>query len=99
MIKFDFKGTPGPWHAVEYSGTINIQDGQFYGDDNLLDMDNFECEEVEANAAAIAAVPNMLEFIADVADALGDKSALSLWEMSVKQAAEEILNRIANQNT
>lgn len=62
------KHTPGPWFAVDYSGTICIQDGHMYDDRDLLcydpvfsDNDPLSKEEVDANAKLIVAAPELLE--------------------------------------
>lgn len=96
MSKFIFKGTPGPWKIDKSIAYIFIGDkGNRVCMVNHLEDSN---PDHTANAAAIAEVPNMLELLADIVHGLNDRSKLSLWDQSVKQAAEEILHRIENQN-
>ena len=68
-----FKGTKGEWFGIEYSGIWNIQSGQFYGDDNLLDCECYPREEVEANAKLIAAAPDLLEALINIRKLAFDK--------------------------
>lgn len=66
-MKYEFKGTQGKWHAVEYSGTIAIQDAPFYGEKDLLDADNVGYETMTANGYLAAAAPQLLQAcVADV---------------------------------
>ena len=56
--------TPGPWYAVEYAGFADIQDGPFYGDDNIF---NAECDDrFLANAKLAASAPDMLEALKEL---------------------------------
>lgn len=63
------KHTPGPWFAVDYSGSYFIQNGPMYEDKGILSYDystfgekySVTKEEAEANAALIIAAPEMFE--------------------------------------
>lgn len=54
-----FKGTPGPWHCVEYGGFMEIQAGEYYGDQKLLDLEH--CNEAKENGVLAASAPELLE--------------------------------------
>lgn len=54
-----FKGTPGPWYAVNYGGWIHIQQLPFYGESDLLNEDN--CSLANQNAHLAASAPELLE--------------------------------------
>lgn len=60
-VKYQFKGTPGPWHPIDYAGHINIQAAPFYGELDLLDADNVGHEIMTANGHLAAAAPELLE--------------------------------------
>lgn len=53
------KFTKGDLYPEEYAGHYDIQSGEFYGDDNILDAE--QVGEEEANAKLFAAAPNMNE--------------------------------------
>ncbi len=57
----EFKGTNKPWHFVEYPGFLEIQDGESYSDNNILDVDKVGRQIAEANANLIASAPDLLE--------------------------------------
>lgn len=58
--------TKEPWFAVEYAGFINIQDGPYYENRNLLDCSNFKGQDVfdeetvRANGARIVECVNAM---------------------------------------
>lgn len=60
-VKYQFKGTPGPWHPIDYAGHINIQTAPFYGELDLLDADNVGHEIMTANGHLACAAPELLE--------------------------------------
>jgi len=69
------KFTKGKWFAVDYAGTISIQNGDYYGDDDILCYQDFDgqefCisqEEAEANAKLIVAAPLLLEALQLIVD-------------------------------
>lgn len=68
-----FNGTKGKWFAIEYAGHYNIQTGEFYGNDNVLDYENYPKEEVDANAQLIAAAPDLLEALLEFTKAVEDE--------------------------
>lgn len=81
------KHTPAPWFAVDYAGTLNIQDGPTYEDRNVLSYDkiwneNTFCKEtVEANAALMVIAPDMFEHLEAIADGSAFCSETGLiWE-------------------
>lgn len=94
MSKFIFKGTPGPWKIEKSIAYIFIGDGG----NRVCMINHLEGANPyhEANTKLIAEAPNMFELLADIVHGLNDRSKLSLWDQSVKQAAEEILNRITS---
>lgn len=51
------KHTPAPWYYVQYAGCFDIQSGKYYGDPNLLDLD--QCPEAEANAKLATLAPEL----------------------------------------
>ena len=53
------KHTSGPWYPVGYACYTLIQSGPDYTDTDILNSD--ECDEAEANANLIAAAPELLE--------------------------------------
>ena len=65
--------TPGPWFAVDYAGSICIQNGPMYEDADLL---SYDCicgdtpvrykDEVEANAKLMAAAPELIEALSEM---------------------------------
>lgn len=62
-MDINFKGTKGKWYAVEYAGYYIIQNGNYYGDKDVLDPENFAEEQVKANALLISKAPEMLEML------------------------------------
>lgn len=57
--KPSFKGSKGPWHAVNYAGWINIQRSPYYGSKNLLDES--KNPNAEHDAALMRAAPDLLK--------------------------------------
>lgn len=56
----EFKGTPGPWHAVNYGGYFNLQTTAFYsGRNDLLNEDKNKL--AAENAQLAAAAPDLLK--------------------------------------
>ena len=47
------------WHPVEYGGYWNIQNGEYYGDKNVLDADDVGEGEAEENAKLCANAPEL----------------------------------------
>lgn len=70
----EFKGTSAPWHAVEYAGTIAIQDVAYYGGNDILNMEYFDREVVEANGKLIERSPQMFDAISKSLQNLTDLS-------------------------
>lgn len=64
--KYKFNGTKGKWYAVQYANFFNIQTCDFYiGEDdkpakNVLDIEDFTEETVQANACLLAVAPDLL---------------------------------------
>jgi hypothetical protein len=51
--------TPGPWYPVEYAGYFDVQNGPYYSDTSVS---NIEYDEnAENNARLMAAAPDILE--------------------------------------
>lgn len=59
----EFKGTKEKWYSVEFAGFINIQDGEFYEDKNILDFEDVGSDIAKANALLISKAPEMLEML------------------------------------
>lgn len=57
----EFEGTPAPWFAIDIAGYANIQDGQYYEDNNILDSEDVGEEVVKANVKLILASHDLLE--------------------------------------
>lgn len=57
----EFKGTKGTWEMVEYCGIYNLQSQPYYGERNLLNIDDVGKEEAESNVKLIIAAPDLLE--------------------------------------
>lgn len=70
MDNNDFKGTPGPWYAVEYSGFINLNNEPFYEGKNLLDADAVGYTEALANGHLAASAPKLLSGLIEAREAL-----------------------------
>lgn len=58
--------TKGPWHSVEYAGHFNLHLQPFYGEPDLLSMDDYE--EADANAKLCAAAPTLLQSLIRLED-------------------------------
>ena len=99
-MKYEFKGTPGPWHAVQYACYWELQAEPFYGEKSLLNSD--ECPYAELNASLAASSPLLLsalikaveleehkERVYKVADAI---HAFPDWYDEAKAAIEAALN-------
>ena len=56
-----FKGTPGPWYAINFSGYWNIMTGDYYESDDTTDSDAVGDNKAEKNAYLQAAAPDLLE--------------------------------------
>ena len=92
------KFTPGPWFAVDYAGTFCIQDGPMYEDRDLLyyssifsETEPFDKETVEANAALMAAAPEMLEALKLFTENI--ENWLETGEPADKETSEMIYNK------
>jgi len=57
----EFKGTQKDFFATEYSGYWSIQDGQYYGDSDVLNADDVGEYEAEHNARLFAASKDLLD--------------------------------------
>ena len=68
------KFTKGNLYPVEYAGRWDIQDGEFYGDDSVLDAESVGEETAEANAKLFAAAPDLLEALIYALDILDDQA-------------------------
>lgn len=53
------KHTPGPWHVVQYACFNSIQSVPMYGEFDLLNSD--DCEKAEANAQLASTAPELIE--------------------------------------
>lgn len=58
------KHTKGPWHSVQYGPYFIIQSDEFYGDTQLLSLE--ETPNAEANAKLAAAAPELLEALKEM---------------------------------
>lgn len=54
--------TPGPWYPVNYSGFINLQPDEFYGQGNNL-LDQAEYKNAVENGQLAAAAPTMYDLL------------------------------------
>lgn len=65
-MKYEFKGTKGVWHAVEYAGFVRVQTSPYYGDGvDVLQCeqqrgDDINIEEMKANGALCAGAKELL---------------------------------------
>lgn len=59
------KHTPGPWYPVEYAGFYNIQTEPYYSETSVMDKD--QDENAEANAQLASCAPEMLEALEEIA--------------------------------
>lgn len=90
-----FKGTKGKIHAVEYAGFINMQDGEFYGDKNILDYEHVGEEVAIANGKLFECAPEMLEELKQAVKVLktvysfgATTKIIERWELLIKKATE-----------
>lgn len=92
--KLAWKGTLGPWYAVEYAGQWNLNDGPYYECKNVMSADDVTYEIAEANSFMASAAPEAIEFIADLLENLEVFHALDhpYWVAR----AEEILKKAYN---
>lgn len=81
------KITKGPWHAVEYSGYMIIQDEDHYGGLNVLDKNHFPL--AENNAVAVTAVPEMIDSLIEARQDLMD------WNKGIRsELTEKVIEQI-----
>jgi len=75
------KHTPGPWHVTSWAGDAEVPEGCSIGIDDdegaaggrdyyLCTVVNGDPVELAANAALVAAAPDLLAALVDAADAL-----------------------------
>jgi hypothetical protein len=57
-----FKGTQGPWSAIQYANFFNIQTESFYGEKDLLNAEDVGEEVAKANSKLMASSPDLLTF-------------------------------------
>jgi len=55
------KFTPGPWFSVEYGGFYNIQDGPYYEDKVVTDLE--KDENAAANSQLASCAPEMFNLL------------------------------------
>jgi hypothetical protein len=93
----EFKGTKGPWYPVEYAGRIVIQTLDYYSHcHDILNMDDFTENQVNANAKLISKAPEMLEMLKLIVEAQYEKdgslaklnSTISSAKNLIKEATE-----------
>lgn len=61
----EFKGTPAPWHPVNYAGYIDLQTEPYYETGtNILKEDDFG-EKAIYNAQLAASAPELLQMCID----------------------------------
>lgn len=65
-----FKGTKKPWHLLDYAGFIRIQDGEFYGDNDLFDVNDVGEQTAHANALLASKSPELLAMLSSLLESL-----------------------------
>lgn len=61
-----FKGTKEKWQLVEYPGFYVLQDGEYYGDANLFDVEDVGEVKARANAELAVKAPEMYNKIESI---------------------------------
>jgi|ERR1043166_6919843 hypothetical protein len=69
---YEFKGTPGPWYAVQYAYFFNIQTDEYYDTKHINVLDCEVCDKAEQNANLIAAAPDLLTAAIEVVKCLAN---------------------------
>ena len=84
------KFTKGNLYPVEYAGRWDIQDGEFYGDDSVLDAESVGEETAEANAKLFAAAPDLLNDLIHACALLKNThpNNVKMFEKTIKKATE-----------
>lgn len=99
-IKYEFAGTPGPWHAVQYACYWELHTEPFYGEKSLLNHE--DCSTAGLNANLAASSPLLLSALIKAVE-LEDIKRLSYeflatpytlpdWYAEAKSAIEVALN-------
>lgn len=98
-MKYEFKGTKGEWHAVEFAGFWEITDAPFYDSKRIMTYDDDifgSCATVtqaEANAHLCAAAPDLLQACIDFVEKVERGEAKSTKSYNqMKQAINKALN-------
>lgn len=60
-METEFKGTPGPWHPVNYAGYIIIQKEPYYEDEDSDLLREDHCDKAIYNGQLAATAPELLE--------------------------------------
>lgn len=105
--KYKYRGIEGPLFVLPQK-TISVpkNDIKFKQAAKVRDMYGKELAQlyispngVRANFTAncIAEIENLYQFAVEVAEAYKDKGDLTIWESSLRHAAQSILDRIINQ--
>lgn len=88
----EFKGTKGPWHAVDYAGYISIQDGETYADNDILNVDNVTPDEHYYNGKLCAAAPELLEALQQIVGMIKDLDIIEIGTDSAEAAISKALD-------
>lgn len=97
--KLAWKGTPSPWHAVEYAGQWNLNDGPYYEAKNVMSADDVTYQVAEANSFMASAAPEAIDFIADLMEFFDFLELLETDKINIepwRTKGEEILKKAYN---
>jgi len=90
----DFKGTKDNLYAVEYAGTIIIQNEDKYGNYSVLEYDNVGKEVADANARLMIIASKLLDASQNVLEMLsynrGEKIPVNAWDAAVDHLRDTI---------
>lgn len=82
--------TKGKIYAVDYAGHWNIQDGEMYGDKNILDAESVGKDTAEANAERLAKCWNMHDELLQFAKEMSRRYPNSPW---IYKEANELIEK------
>lgn len=104
MAKLKFKGTKGPYEVGVVRPIPTARKGQHIvnvrsekSDLILAKVVGKDYTQCFYNALLVAEAPAMFDLLTEIVDGLEDKGKLSVWELSLKTTAQQILDRITNQ--